>query len=330
MLPSFAHTRPDSVGEAAKALAQGGAHALAGGTDLLGCLREQVLSAETLVSLGALRELRGISETADGALRVGALTTVAEVAGNALVRRRYAALAEAAESVGSPQLRNQGTIGGNLCQKPRCWYYRGGYQCLRKGGDLCFALAGENRYHCIFGGGPCYIVHPSDMAPALIALGAHLRLIGQGSPRIVPLEGFYVPPSEDVRRETRLAPGEMVAEILVPAPWPGLRSTYRKVRTRAAWDFALVGVAIAVEGKAGSIRQARVVLSGVAPVPWRAKAAETALVGHRFDEPTISRAAQAAASGAQPLEQNGYKVALVRGLVEERLATLAEPELARQ
>jgi xanthine dehydrogenase YagS FAD-binding subunit len=324
MLPTFAYTRPASLDDAARALAEDRAHPLAGGTDLLGCLRDQVFETQKLVSLGALRELRGIAETAEGGLRIGALTTIAEIAEHDAVRRRYTALAEAAASVGSPQLRYQGTIGGNLCQKPRCWYYRGAFHCLRKGGDACFAVAGENRYHCILGGGPCYVVHPSDTAAALLALGAHLRLAGRQGSRTVPLEGFHVPPSEDVRRETRLEPGEIVAEILLPPPGAGLRSTYRKVRTRAAWDFALVGVALALRLDGRTVREARVALSGVAPVPWRATAAETALVGRPLDAATIARAAAAAIEGAEPLGDNGYKVPLLRGLVAERLTTLLE------
>jgi xanthine dehydrogenase YagS FAD-binding subunit len=329
MLPIFAYTRPASVAEAVKALAGEGACALAGGSDLLGCLRDQVVEPRTLVSLGALRELRGITEMADGGLRIGALTTIAEIAAHEAVRRRYTALAEAAAAVGTPQLRNQGTIGGNLCQKPRCWYFRGGFDCLRRGGDVCFALAGENRYHCLFGGDPCYRVHPSDPAAALLALGAQLRLAGAKGSRPVPLEGFHVLPSEDVQRETRLEPGELLAEVLLPAPLAGLRSTYRKVRTRAAWDFALVGAAVALVLDAHTVRSARIALSGVAPVPWRAKPAEAALVGHVLDAATIARAAAAATVGARPLEQNGYKVAVLRGLLEERLTELAATGGAR-
>lgn len=324
MLPSFQYTRPTSVADAAKTLAEDRAHALAGGTDLLGCLRDRVFEAQTLVSLSGIRDLRGISETAEGGLRIGALTTIAEIAQDDIVRRRYAALAEAAASVGSPQLRNQGTLGGNLCQRPRCWYYRGASPCLRKGGDLCFALAGENRYHGIFGGDPCYFAHPSDTAPALLALGAHLRLAGPHASRTLPLEGFHVPPSEDVRRDTRLEQGDILAEVLLPPSSAALRSTYRKVRTRAAWDFALVGAAIALRLDGRRIKEARIALSGVAPTPWRAKAAEQTLTNQTLDPATITRAATAATTDAQPLEQNAYKVPLLRGLVEERLTVLAQ------
>jgi xanthine dehydrogenase YagS FAD-binding subunit len=225
--------------------------------------------------------------------------------------------------VASPQLRNQGTLGGNLCQKPRCWYYRGEFHCLRKGGDTCFAANGENQYHCLFGGESCFIVHPSDTAPALVALGAALRIVGPGGTRTVPVEAFHVLPSVDYRRETVLKPGEIVAEVVLPAPAPGLRSTYRKVRARASWDFALVGAAFALRLAGDVVREARVAFSGVAPVPWRAKAVEAALNGKRLNAATIGHAAAAAVKGAEPLAHNGYKVPLLRGLVEERLEAIA-------
>lgn len=323
MLPSFAYTRPTTLTEAVKALSDGASRAHAGGTDLLGCLRDGVFAAPTVVSLSGVAALRGIEATADGGLRMGALATVAEVAGNESVRRGYRALAEAAASVASPQLRNQGTLGGNLCQKPRCWYYRGDFHCLRKGGDVCFAATGDNRYHCLFGGESCFYVHPSDTAPALAALGAAVRIVGPGGTRTVPLEALYVLPSLDPHRETVLAAGEIVAEVLLPPPASGLRSTYRKVRARACWDFALVGVALALRVEAEVVREARVFLSGVAPVPWRAKAVEAAITGQRLSGGAIARAAAAAAKGAEPLAHNGYKVPLLRGLVEERLQAIA-------
>ncbi len=177
MLPKFSHIRPDTLKEALALLDDNDARIHAGGTDLIGCLRDRVFTTDTVVSLTAVTELRGIEPAKDGGLRLGAMTTIAEIAGNEAVRNRYGALADAAKVVASPQLRNQGTIGGNLCQKPRCWYYRGDFNCLRKGGELCYAYGGENQHHCIFGGELCYIVHPSDTAPALAALGAVCRVI---------------------------------------------------------------------------------------------------------------------------------------------------------
>jgi xanthine dehydrogenase YagS FAD-binding subunit len=273
-----------------------------------------------VVSLGAIDELRGITTTSDRGLRIGALATIAEVAAHAAVKERWAALAVAASQVASPQLRNQGTLGGNLCQRPRCWYFRGEYHCARKGGDTCYAIAGDNRYHAIFGGSGCYVVHPSDTAPALIALGASVRVQGPQGARMVPADQFFVGPDKDVSRETVVEPGEIVTEVLLPAPAAATKSTYRKVRARGSWDFALAGAAVAVTAKAGKVEAARVVLSGVAPIPWRVPAAERALVGQTLEAKTIARAADAAAAGAEPMDHNGYKVALVRGVVEEALA----------
>jgi len=323
MLPSFAYARPTTLTEAVKGLVEGRGRVHAGGTDLLGCLRDGVFTTPTVVSLSGVPGLRGIDETAEGGLRIGALTTLTEVAESEAVRKRYRALAEAAACVASPQLRNQGTIGGNLCQKPRCWYYRGDFHCLRKGGEVCFAAAGENRYHCLFGGESCFIVHPSDTAPALVAFGAVVHIVGPGGTRTVPVESFHVLPRVDFRRETVLEPGEIVAEVVLAPPAPGLRSTYRKVRARASWDFALVGAALALRLAGDVVREARVVFAGVAPVPWRAKAVEAALSGHRLNAATIGHAAAAAVKGAEPLAQNGYKVPLLRGLVTDRLEAIA-------
>ena len=222
----------------------------------------------------------------------------------------------------SPQLRNQGTIGGNLCQRPRCWYFRGDFHCAKKGGDTCYAIEGENRYHAIFGGDPCYIVHPSDTAPMLVALGASVKVAGQGGERTVALEDFFVLPDEELYKENVLQPGEMVTEIIVPAPASGLVSSYRKVRERGSWDFALASVALALRLSGKRVEEARVVLGGVAPKPWRSLAAEAALTGKQLDATTARTAAQAAVADAEPLEQNRYKVLLVKGIVEESLLAL--------
>jgi xanthine dehydrogenase YagS FAD-binding subunit len=322
MLPDFAYVRPTSLDEALKHLADGSARVHAGGTDLLGCLRDGAFGAKTVVSLSALGGLRGIEETPEG-VAVGAMTPLAEVAASPLLRERYTALAEAAAQVASPQLRHQGTLGGNVCQKPRCWYYRGDFPCLRRGGDLCSAYAGENELHAVVGGGPCYFVHPSDTAPALAALGALAHVQGPQGARTVPLDRFFVPPDKDVRRETVLEPGEILTKLLLPKPAAGTRSTYRKVRARASFDFALVGAAIALQVQGGQVARARVVFSGIAPVPWPAPAVEKALTGHRLDASAIARAAEAAVQKLAPLEKNGYKVPLLRGLVQERLEALA-------
>ncbi|HLJ47345.1 MAG TPA: xanthine dehydrogenase family protein subunit M [Bryobacteraceae bacterium] len=321
MLPNFSYVRPASVNEAIKALASGDAHLHAGGTDLLPCLRDGVFTAKKLVSIGGIADLRGIRVLDDGRLRIGALATLTEIAEHPVVRQRYAVLAQAAQSAASPQLRNQGTLGGNLCQRPRCWYFRGDFPCLRKGGDTCFAQDGENEYHCIFGGNGCYMVHPSDTAPALVALDGRARIAGPGGTRTVALDSFFVSPSEEVTRETVLKPNEVLTEILIP-PVKDLRSSYRKVRTRGSWDFALVGVAVALQLTEGHVARANIVLSGVAPVPWRALAAAKEITGQRLDAAIISRAAAAAIKGAEPLSQNAYKVDLVHGVVQESLTAM--------
>jgi xanthine dehydrogenase YagS FAD-binding subunit len=247
------------------------------------------------------------------------MTTIAEIAAHDDVAGRYGALAQAASVVASPQLRNQGTLAGNLCQKPRCWYYRGHFDCLRKGGEKCFAYEGENQYHCIFGGDMCYIVHPSDTAPALAAHNAVCVVAGPTMRRTIPVDRLHVPPAEDPQRETILDPAEIITEIIVPAPADGTRSSYRKVRARASWDFALAGVALALRFNGDTVASARVFLSGAAPVPWRASGVEDVITGSRLADETIAAAAEAVVAGAEPLAKNGYKIPLFAGLITDEL-----------
>ena len=323
MMPAFQYVRVRSLEEGIRHLSSGDARVHAGGTDLLGCLRENVFIAAKMVSISNIKELKGIREERGG-LRIGALSTLTQVAESPLVKKLYPGLARAAMEVGSPQLRAQGTIGGNICQKPRCWYYRGDFHCIRKGGDTCFAFAGENQYHCIFGGAACYIVHPSDTAPALSALQATVRIAGPKGSRSVPIDQFFVSPATDPRKETVLAPEEIVTEISIPAPPPGLRSSYRKVRARRSWDFALAGVALALRFDGARVSEARVWLSGAAPVPWRSKEVEQEILGKQLDEKTIARAGAAAVKNAEPLTKNGYKVPLFRAVIEEELEAMAQ------
>ena len=321
MLPNFAYIRARSKQEALDNLVSGGAHVHAGGTDLLGCARDEVFEVEKLVSISRLEELKGIARSGDGGLRIGALTTISEIAQSTLVREGYPGLAQAAGDVASPQLRNQGTLGGNLCQRPRCWYFRGDFHCAKKGGDLCYAVEGENRYHAIFGGDPCYIVHPSDTAPMLVALGAEVRISGAAGDRTLPLEDFFVLPDQDLTSENVLDPGELVTEVLLPKS-AGIKSSYRKIRERGAWDFALVSVALAVRMNGPTVAEASVVLGGVAPIPWRSEAAERALIGKELSSSVVADVATASVDGAQPLEQNAYKVLLAKGAMVESLLAL--------
>jgi len=323
MLPQFAYIRPRSLSEAFRMLLQDDAVVHGGGTDLLGCLREGVFEAKTVVSVRSIPELKGIQQIDDGGVRIGALTTITEIAEHPLVKEKYPGLAKAAVEVGSPQLRNQGTLGGNLCQKPRCWYYRGEFHCLRKGGDTCYAVDGENQFHCIFGGDSCFMVHPSDAAPALVALDAKVHIEGPKGKREVPVGEFHVLPSKDPQKETVLEQGELVTAVSVPPPAAGLRSSYRKVRARQSWDFALVGLALAVAMSAGKVTRAGVVLSGVAPVPWRLMNVEEFLPGRTLDPETIVLAADISLERAKPMELNAYKMTLLKGVMEEELTALS-------
>ena len=321
MLLNFTYVKATSLKEAKKQLASDNARIYAGGIDLLGCLRDHVFSAEKIVSISKIKELQGIRETAEG-LRIGALTTITEVAGNPIIQKRYAVLAQAAASVASPQLRNQGTLGGNICQKPRCWYYRGEFLCLRKGGDLCYAVEGENQFHCILSGDRCYIVHPSDIASALVALQAKVSITGPRGNRTVSIENFHVPPAIDVHKETILANNEIVTEFFVPSTPAGFKSSYRKVRARQSWDFAIAGVALALQLSGDRIRQARVVLSAAAPIPWRSREVEEIITDKQLNLDTVAKAVNVVMKNAQPLEKNGYKIPLFKGILEEELLAI--------
>jgi xanthine dehydrogenase YagS FAD-binding subunit len=322
MVPPFSYLRARSLDEALGYLSQEGARAHAGGTDLLGCLRERIFEVTTVVSIAGLKELRGIAATPSGGLRIGSLTTIAEIARHPVIQSKYRALSMAANEVASPQLRNQGTIGGNLCQKPRCWYYRGEFHCLRKGGDQCYAVEGENAYHCILGGENCFIVHPSDTAPALVALQASVSIAGPNGRRTVAVEDFHMSPADDYTRETVLEPAEIVTEIVLPPPAPGLQSSYRKVRARRSWDFALAGVALAVVFNGNRADDCRVVLSGAAPVPWPSAEAEKVVRGRQLNRDRAAQAAEAALENAEPMEQNAYKIPLFRNLIEQQLMAI--------
>lgn len=325
MLPNFSYVRVKSLEDAIRHLSGRDAHVHAGGTDLLGCLRGDVFSASKLISISKLDDLCGISGTRDGGLRIGALTTITELANNKSVNEQYRCLAESASEVATPQLRNQGTIGGNICQKTRCWYYRGEFHCLRKGGNFCYAFGGENQFHGIFGSdNKCCMVHPSDLAPALVALEAHVKVAGPEGNRVIPIEKFHVSPAENVEKETVLQQGEIVTDIVLPPPVAGLRSSYRKVRVRRSWDFALAGLALALVIRGNTVERGRVVLSAAAPVPWRSKEVEEVIVGKTLDSNTIALAADAVVKNAEPLSKNEYKMPLFKAIIREELTEIAK------
>ena len=294
---------------------------LAGGLDLIGELKEHLIEPERLVSIGGIGDLNYI-RIEGNATKIGATTTLAEIAAHPDLQKAHAAFAEAALVVGSPQIRNIGTLGGNLCQRPRCWYYRGEFfPCLRKGGAICYALSGRNYYNAILGGGPSYIVHPSDCAPALIALNAKVHLAGPDGPREMPLEDFFVLPTEILTRENKLQPNEIITEVEIPAH--SLKSTYVKFRQREGFDWALSAAAVALEMDGVTCRKANIILGGVAPRPWRAKKAEEVLNGKAITEALAAEAAEASVDGAVALSDNGYKIPLTKAIVKEAILKLA-------
>ena len=296
---------------------------IAGGQDLLTTMKEYLTRPTRVVNLKTIRGLDRIEGDARRGLKIGALVTLTQLAEHPIVRREYPALAEAAHSIATPQIRNLGTVGGNLCQRPRCWYYRlEEAVCLKKGGSECFAATGENKYNAILGGGPSYIVHPSDLAPVLVALGASVTATGVAGTHTIALERFFTLPSEgSIRRENVLQNDEIITEINVPASPFAAHSTYLKFKERDSLDFALAAVAAAVELNADkSVKQARIVLGGVAPIPWRVPQAETFLTGKRLDQATLAECARLALDGAKPLAKNAYKVPLTQALVRRALA----------
>jgi xanthine dehydrogenase YagS FAD-binding subunit len=323
---AFEYVKPATVADAVRELGRSWADAkiLAGGIDLLGELKEGIIAPQRIVNIKGISGLRYIRFSEKEGLRLGALVTLEEIETHQVIRQRYTALAEAAHSVGTPQIRNVGTIGGNLCQRPRCWYYRDEHtKCLKKGGPMCFAYNGENKYHAILGGGPCYIVHPSDCAPALIAFRASVTVVSPRGQRTVPLEEFFVLPSRRLDHETILEPDEIVTEIRVPTPAPNTRSTYLKFKERDSHDFAIVGAAVVMRLKGKVCEDVRIVLSGVAPIPWRSPEAEAVLKGKAITPELAEQAGKAAVAKAQPLSQNAYKVPLTQAIVKQAVLRVA-------
>ena len=280
------------------------ARPMAGGQDLLTTMKDYSTRPSRVVNLKAIRGLDRIQGNARTGLTVGALVTLSQLEENPAVRASFPGLAEAAHSIATPQIRNLGTVGGNLCQRPRCWYYRlEEVICLKKGGSECYAAKGENKYNAILGGGPSYIVHPSDLAPMLLALGASVSVVGAEGKRVIPLDKFFTLPADgNIRRENVLKNDEIITQIQVPASPVAARSTYLKFKERESMDFAMASVAAAVQLRANkSIAQARVVLGGVAPIPWRAPQVEQFLVGKMLGSDVLAEAARLALQGAQPL-----------------------------
>jgi xanthine dehydrogenase YagS FAD-binding subunit len=295
------------------------ARIIAGGIDLLSEMKEHIIEPDRLVNIKTIHGLNALKADRKG-LTLGALVTLTAIERDPRINSEYTALAEAARSVASPQIRNVGTLGGNLCQRPRCWYYRDEtVKCIKKGGSKCYAAEDEadNKYNAIMGGGPSYIVHPSDCATALVALDAGVRYTDRdGKHREVPAAAFFILPKDNPRQETILKHGEIVTAVHVPALPKGTRSTYIKFKEKDSMDWAVSAVAVrALTDGDGTIREIRVVLGGVAPKPWRSEEAEAVLKGKKFSQELASQAAEAALQHAEPLSRNEYKVPLTRVLV---------------
>jgi len=327
-METFELLQPKGLTDAIAALAEGDADGsvmlLAGGQDLLTEMKEHLAEPSVVVDLSGLSELTGITEGKDGAITFGANTTIAAIAAHPRLRGALAILSEAAASIASPQVRTQATLGGNLNQRPRCWYYRHEEAvCLKKGGSVCFAVDGMSKYNAILGGGPTYIVHPSDMAPALIAVGARVRLVGPEGEREMALADYFILPNEGpLQTETVRKKGEVLVDVTVPRQPDGMVSTYLKFKERESYDWALASVAVAVVKDGDRVASARMVLGGVAPKPW-VVAVEEALAGRGLDAGAAEAAADLALEGAEPLAHNGYKIPLVRGLVARAFQRLA-------
>jgi xanthine dehydrogenase YagS FAD-binding subunit len=320
---AFAYVKPAGEKQAVAALAAPGGKALplAGGMDLIALMKDYVAQPDRLVSVKELDA--SISKAAGGGLRIGAAMTLADLAANADAKRMYPALTDAAAEVGTPQIRNAGTVGGNLNQRPRCWYFRNEeFNCLKKGGSRCFAVDGENQYHAIFGEGPCHIIHPSSLAVPLIALDARFRIVGPAGEREVAAAEYYQMPDRNLYGETILGPSDLLTHVILPAPGQTRNATY-EVRFKQShdWPLAIASVALSVQGQ--NVRAARIVMGAVAPVPWRSSPAEQALVGKRLTEQVAMAAADAAVATAKPMSQNGYKVQIARTAVKRAILKAA-------
>jgi xanthine dehydrogenase YagS FAD-binding subunit len=331
-MKSFEYVRPESMREALALLAQEGdrSRVLAGGTDLLPLMKAGLAAPERLLDIKRLEGLsRDIEETPQGVV-LGALASLAAIETHALIQQRYPLLSEAAAVAATPPLRNMATLGGNLLQRPRCWYFRlPHFHCWLKGGDACPAADGQNQLHALFGGGPCYAVHPSDLAPALLALEAEVRLGGVAGEQALPLTAFFVLPEEPLRHEVSVAEDELLLSIRLPSLPEGTRSTYLKAMDRKAWSFALVGVAAVLRMEGSRVAHARLVLSGVAPIPWRATAAEQVLMEGDMSEERVTQAAEQALAEAAPLAHNGYKIPLAKHLIRRAIINLTEMSTQR-
>lgn len=320
----FDYLQPKTLEEASSLLqkAKGKAIPYSGGTDALSLLKEEIISPEEVINLKNLPNLTAIEYENGKGLKFGGLVTITEIAENPLIAEKYTVLSEAANVIASPQLRNVGTLGGNLNQRPRCWYFRKDFDCLRKGGSICYAVDGENKYHCIIGGGPCYIVHPSDMAVALLALDASVNIFSGKKSRTIPISEFFILPDVNYLKENILEPGEIVTEVIIPELPTNTKSGYYKFMERDVWDFAVVSVAAVLTKNGNSLKDGKIAYGGVAPAPWLDKNINSRLKGLTLNDESIEKAVSQVLKDADPLEQNEYKIPLARNITRKMIRKL--------
>ncbi len=322
MMPMFELYQPTDIGNALDLADQLGAEgwAIAGGQDSLDWFKDRAKRPKAIIDLTRVASLKGIRETADG-VEIGALTTLTEVEQHPLINAQYQLLASAAAKVASPQIRNVGTIGGNVCQDTRCWYYRGGIDCYRAGGTTCYADTPEamNREHCLFGADRCVAVTPSDTGPALVALDASMIIRSSDGERVVAAEDFFIGPDVDIERMTVLQPGDILTAIRVPDTWAGASFYFEKVADRKTWDFPLVNIAAVLRVSDGVIQDIRIVAGGVECIPRRMTVVEDIVRGSPQDEETAALAGGSASRGATPLNFNHFKVPLLENLVKRAI-----------
>jgi xanthine dehydrogenase YagS FAD-binding subunit len=330
-MPAFDLLQPSSAADAQRLLQQHGADAwiMAGGLDSFDWLKDRIKRPKVLVDLSGIEELRGI-RTTDGGVEIGALTTLTEIVKHPVIREQYRLLAEAAELIASPQIRNQGTIGGNVSQDTRCWYYRAGWTCYRAGGNICYADTpeGRNREHAILHAERCVAVNPSDSAPALIALDAKFIIRTPKGERVVDAEDYFIGPDIDITRLHILKPGDLLTAIRIPSTWAGARFYFEKVRDRNVWDFPLMNVASAMHVSGDTIESIRLAVNGAAARPLRLKAVEDAVRGKTATPATGEMAGKLAVQGAVPLQFNSYKIPLMRNLVKRAIGGVEEAKWA--
>ncbi len=323
-MKNFKYSQPQTLQEASGILIKNSTISVpfSGGTDVLGLLKDDIITPEIIVNLKKIQGLNTIKYSPGKGLEIGALVTLTDIAEHPVIQNKYTILSDAAKEVATPQFRNVGTLGGNICQRPRCFYFRGDFHCLRKGGDICYAADGNNKYHCILGGGPCFIVHPSDTAVALLALNAKVSIFSNDKMKQIPLSEFFVLPEKNHTKENILESGEIIEKIIIPDLPSNTKSTYIKFKERHVWDFAVVSVGSVILKNSAGIKSGSIAFGGVAPIPWQNEIVNKKLSGLTINDDSLSKLADEMFKNAYALEMNSYKIPLAKNLMKRILTDL--------